>query len=414
VSGGTDPTPPRSALALVLDRSFGPYFFGNLASNIGTWFQQITAAIVVFDLTGSTFMVGMVGVSQFLPSLLLAPWTGTAADRYDRRRLLLGAQAVAGMAAGSLAVVTAVVGLDRFPGAWPVLATAGLVGLMNAISTPAQNALVHALVPGPDLDQAIALNSVTFNLARAVGPALGAAVLVSWGAAVAFGVNAFSYAALVAGLAVIRIPPLPRPPRSSVWGGFRRLRDDPVLAMLLVGLAALGFGADPLITLTPALADELAGASSTNPDALVGILISFFGLGAVLGTAVVGRIRRRWRQVPVAVTGLGLLAGGLVTLALAPVTGVALAGMVVMGLGYLLAITTLTSAMHARVTEDLRGRVMALWGVAFLGTRPLAAFMNGAVADLVSVEASTLLAASAVAACGLALWRRVPADATGS
>jgi hypothetical protein len=116
----------------------------------------------------------------------------------------------------------------------------------------------------------------------------------------------------------------------------------------------------------------------------------------------------------VAVSGLGLLAGGLVTLALAPLTGVALAGMVVMGLGYLLAITSLTSAMHARVPEDLRGRIMALWGVAFLGTRPVAAFVNGAVADLVSIEAATLVAASAVAACGVVLWRRVPAGATGS
>lgn len=394
----------------MVDRSFGPYFFGNLASNIGTWFQQITAAIVVFDITGSTFMVGLVGVSQFLPSLLLAPWTGSAADRFDRRRLLLGAQSVAGIAAGSLAVVTATIGLDRFPAAWPVLATAGLVGLMNAVSTPAQQALVPALVPPEDLDQALALNSVTFNLARAIGPALGAAVLVTSGPSVAFGVNALSYIALVAGLAVIRIPTLPRPPRSSVWVGFRRVRDDPVLAMLLVGLTALGFGADPMITLTPALAERLA--TTASPDALVGLLISAFGAGAVLGTLVVGRIRRRWTHIPVAVSGLGLLAAGLVALALAPVPAAALTGMVVAGFGFLLAVTSLTSAMHARVPEELRGRIMALWGVAFLGSRPVAAFVDGAVADLVSPEVATLVAASAVAVCAVALWRRVPAHAT--
>lgn len=399
-------TVPRSTLALVTDRRFGPYFAGNLASNIGTWFGQVTAAVVVFEITDSTFMVGLVAVSQFLPSLVLAPWTGVAADRYDRRRLLIVAQAIAAFALAVLSAVTITVGLEGFPNAWPVLATAFVVGLVNAVSVPAQQALVPALVPPADLDQAVALNSVTFNLARAVGPALGAGVLVAWGPGPAFSVNALSYAVLVVALLTIRTESAPRPPRSSIWSGIRHLRADPTLGVLLVGVTALGFGADPIITLTPALAEGLVDDTFTNSDALVGFLISAFGVGAVAGTLVVGRLRIRYGHLPVAMAGLGLLVVGIVVLALAPTAAIGLAGLAVGGAGFLLGVTCLTSAMLLRTPEELRGRIMALWGVAFLGSRPVAAFIDGIVADLVSPRAATLVAASAVAVCGFFLRRQ--------
>ncbi|MGA7270969.1 MAG: MFS transporter [Acidimicrobiia bacterium] len=390
--------PPRNSAALVADRTFGPYFAGNLSSNIGTWFQQVTAAVVMFNLTGSTFMVGMVGVSQFLPALVLAPWTGAAADRFNRKRLLVGAQTVAAVATGLLAVVTLTLGLDRFPIAWPVLATAFVVGLVNAVSVPAQQALVPALVPTQDLDQAVALNSVTFNLARAVGPALGTVVLVAWGAGSAFAVNSFSYLLLVAGLLVIRPRPITRPKRTSIWAGFPLLRADPTLVVLLVGVLALGFGSDPVLTLTPALASKLS-APATDTAGLVGILISAFGAGAVVGTLLVARLRVRWGQVRVSIGGLTLLAAGMVGLALAPSTWTAVTALVVGGAGFLFGVTGLTTAIHLRIQEEFRGRIMALWGVAFLGSRPIAAFIDGLVADLVSPEAATLLMVLVVVAC---------------
>lgn len=399
---------PRATIVLVVDRTFGPYFVGNLSSNIGTWCQQLTAAVVVFDLTGSTFMVGLVGVSQFLPSLLLAPWTGAAADRFDRRRLLLGGQTAAAITAGVLATVTLTVGLERFPAAWPVLATALVLGLAHAMSTPAQQALVPALVPPSDLDQAVALNSVSYNLARAVGPAIGAAILVAWGPGAAFAFNSATYLVLVAGLLLIRSARLERPARASIWVGFRHLRTDPTLAVLLVGITALGFGIDPVLTLTPALSRKLTDATFSNPDGLVGLLISAFGAGAVTGTLLVARARMRWGQINVAGAGLGLLAAGIVGLAVAPSAWLALGSLVVAGIGFLFGVTSLTSAMHVRIPEQLRGRIMALWGVAFLGSRPVAAFIDGAVADLSSPEAATFLAAGAVLACMVVVMARVP------
>jgi MFS family permease len=400
---------PRSAPALVADRNFGPYFVGNLASNVGTWCQQITAAVVVFDVTGSTFMVGLVGVSQFLPSLVAAPWTGAAADRFDRRRLLLSAQIAAATAVAALATLTLTVGLERFTAAWPVLLTALVVGFAHAVSTPAQQALVPALVPAVDLDQAVALNSVTYNLARAVGPAIGAAILVTWGAGAAFGVNALSYLVLVAGLLLIRPRQVSRPARSSMWVGFRHLRTDPTMAFLLVGITALGFGVDPVLTLTPALAQKLTDTTFSNPDGLVGFLISAFGAGAVIGTLLVGRVRVRWGHMPVAAAGLALLAAGILGLAFAPLAWVALGCLVLAGIGFLFGVTCLTSLMHIRIPEEIRGRIMALWGVAFLGSRPVAAFLDGAVADLVSPEAATLVAAGVVLTGMVVLVTRLPA-----
>jgi predicted MFS family arabinose efflux permease len=294
---------------------------------------------------------------------------------------------VAAMATGLLAVVTLTLGLDRFPVAWPLLATAFVVGLVNAVSVPAQQALVPALVPTQDLDQAVALNSVTFNLARAVGPALGTVVLVAWGAGSAFAVNSFSYLLLVAGLLVIRPRPITRPKRA-----------DPTLVVLLVGVMALGFGSDPVLTLTPALASKLS-APATDTAGLVGILISAFGAGAVAGTLLVARLRVRWGQVRVSIGGLVLLAVGMVGLALATSTWLAVAALVLGGAGFLFGVTGLTTAIHLRIQEEFRGRIMALWGVAFLGSRPVAAFIDGVVADLISPKAATLLMVLVVVAC---------------
>lgn len=399
---------PRPTPALVADRTFGPYFAGNLASNIGTWCQQITAAVVVFNVTGSTFMVGLVGVSQFLPSLVLAPWTGVAADRFDRRRLLLRAQALAALAAGVLALLTLTMGLDRFPAAWPVLAATLVIGLCNAVSTPAQQALVPALVPPIDLDGALALNSVSYNLARAVGPAIGAAVLVAWGAGWAFGLNAVSYLIFVGALILVSVPSIPKPVgRQSIWTGLRQLRTDPTLAVLLIGITALGFGIDPVLTLTPAIAQTLQDSTFDNPDALVGLLISSFGAGAVLGTLIVARVRIRWGHLPVAASGLGFVAVGALGLAFSPVAWMALAFMVLGGVGFLFGVTSLTSAMHVRIPEEIRGRIMALWGVAFLGSRPVAAFVDGAVADLVSPQVATIVSTSVVVVCLMVLIRLI-------
>lgn len=390
----------RSSWALIRDRTFGVFFVGNLVSNCGTWLQNVAAAIVVYRLTGSNTLVGAVSMLQFAASLLLAPWAGALSDRMDRRLLLVWGQVISIVAASGLAIWTAAVGIEGLPGPWPIFATAAVIGVGWAISVPTMQALVPALVDDADLDQAIALNSITFNIARAIGPALGAVTLVTLGAAATFGLNALSYAVLIVALMLIRPREITRPKTrgdGSVRECLRYVRGEPVLFVLLIGVTALGFGTDPVNTLSPAMADELGGG-----DALVGWLVSAFGIGAAGMAFGVGTVRKRIALGPLGVIGLLVLAAGLFAFAASPVVGVALGALVLAGIGFLLALTALTTELQRRVPEALLGRVMALWTVAFLGSRPVAALLDGALGDAIGPRAATAVAGGLTA--GVAAW----------
>lgn len=401
----------RGTAALLRDRTFGPFFFGNLTSNIGIWFQNVAAAVVVFQLTRSAVMVGAVSVMQFAPAMVLAPWAGALTDRVDRRGLLLVGQSISAVSAGVLAGWTLLVGMDGLPGPWPILVATMGVGLGNALSIPSMQALIPALVPTRDLDQAIALNSVTFNLARAVGPALGAFTLVALGAGAAFGVNALTYLALITALLMIRPRPVEREASAdrSVRGGLRYVRRNRTVAVLLLGVGALGIGSDPIYTLTPSIADGLVAAGRTvlvtRPDALVGLLVSAFGLGAVAATLLVRWTRERFGLLEVGVAGLVLLGVGMEGLALSTHELAALVSLTASGFGFLLAIACLTTLLHIEVPEELRGRVMALWGVAFLGSRPVAALLDGGIADLTSPSVAAAVAGLLTGGIALIVWR---------
>ncbi len=397
---------PRGSSALLRDPTFGPFFAGNLVSNCGTWFQNVAAAVVVFNLTRSALLVGAVSVMQFLPSLVLAPWAGAVTDRVDRRRLLLASQLLSAAAAGGLAVWTALVGVEGLPGPWPVLAAALVIGVGYAFSVPAMQALVPALVPPRDLDAAIALNSVTFNVARAVGPALGAVALVALGPAAAFGVNTVSFLALIVALIVIRPRAVERRTGGdgSVREGLRYVRADRTTLLLLIGVTGLGFGTDPVNTLSPPMAAALGGS-----DALVGWLVSAFGFGAAASAFGVRAVRRRVSLERLGPAGLALLAAGMVGFAASPGPVAAILSLAMSGVGFLLAITALTTRIQLRIEDSMRGRVMALWSVAFLGSRPVAALVNGGIGDLVGPRAGVAVAAAITLAMAVVV-RRAPAD----
>ncbi|MEX2375211.1 MAG: MFS transporter [Dehalococcoidia bacterium] len=396
----------RPPLALLRDPVLGPFLAGSLTSNVGTWMQNVAAAIVVFDLTGSAFFVGLLVAAQFGPALLLSPWAGALADRVDRRLLLIASQTLAGMAALVLALWTAISGPEGLPGPWPLFGAAVLIGIGYAFSIPSLQALVGALVDRPDLEGALALNSVSFNLARAVGPATGALVMVTWGPAAAFGLNAATYAVFILVLALmprrkVELRDASRGTGSdgSVREGFRFVLADRPLLLLIVGVGALGFASDPVNTLAPAVADALGGG-----DALVGMLVSAFGVGSVLAATVVTWVRRRVSQGMVALVGLGMLSAGMAALAVAPQPVTAVTSLAVAGFGFLLAITSLTAQIYARVPDDYRGRVLALWGVAFLGSRPLAGLVDGALADEFSAHIAVAFAAGVGFAATTVFW----------
>lgn len=406
----TSPEASRTPIKLLTDRSFGPYFAGKLASSFGVWVQNIVMAIVMFRLTGSALAVGAVSMLQFIPQVLISPWAGALSDRVDRRHQLMVGRLISTTAASTLAIWTGVTGVAGLPGPGLILGAALALGIGFSISAPAMHSLVPSLVPPKDLDGAIALNSVTGNIARGAGPALGTATLLLLGPAVAFGLSAAAHASYIIALASIRARPVDRASGGdrSVRAVLRYVRGTPVMGALLLGATALGFAVDPVITLTPPLAAVLGGG-----EALVGTLASAFGIGAAVTIVFLTRIRRRLGLARLGLVGLSVTAAGLAGLAVSPTAEVAVSAMFVAGCGFLLATTSLVSRLQRRVPEELRGRVMALWGVASVGSRPFAALVNGTLADFVSVRLAFLFSAALSVAAAVFVWRKAPVSRIG-
>jgi MFS family permease len=393
---------PAAAFALMRRRTFGPYFLGNALSASGTWFQNLAAALLIFRQTHSEFLLGVLNFSQFIPILVLAPWAGGAADRWNRRALLLVSQSVAIVLSGGLGL------LAHFDLASPavVIGAAVALGVVSAFSAPAQQALIATLVDEPEVPTAVALNSMTFNLARVVGPATAAVTVEYLGIPAAFGLNAASYLLFVG--ALLLIGPQPQELADRTVGHLRAsldlLRRRPQLLVFLLIVAAVGFASDPVNTLAPAWAHAFG-----RKDTVAGYIIGAFGAGAVTaGFVVAGRVGGSRRRM---FSTLLLLGGGMVTFALTPWLPVALPVLFVAGIGYLASNTHATSRLQLGVEPWERGRIMALWSVAFLGVRPFASIVDGAIASAFGVRvAGVLLALPALACAG---WMVVRARTRG-
>jgi MFS family permease len=392
-------TGPTSAWQVLRTRNFGPYFVGNAMSASGTWFQNLAASIFVYQLTHSALLLGVLNACQFGPVLLLTPWTGRLADAYDRRRLLIATQTVA-VAVSALLAALVWAGVAT---TWVMIGFAAALGTITAVSSPAQMALVGSLVPRDSLTQAVALNSMTFNVARAAGPALAAAVIAIFGIAPAIAINSLSYLALALALLVITPSPVPKVRRSSFRDSIAMLRVDPRLAGYLAIVMAVGMTSDPVNTESPAIAHVFG-----YPPVWAGAVVGCFGLGAVLAAATTsGRLGRSDRQLA---ASLLLFGSGMLLMAISPWFPLALAFVLGAGFGYLSANATATARLQLGVAEEQRGRIMALWSVAFLGTRPFASIVDGVIAGWAGVRVATaVLALPVLVAAALLVRSRVAA-----
>jgi MFS family permease len=284
-----------------------------------------------------------------------------------------------------------------------IIVFAAVLGVANAFTTPAMMAFVPSLVDSAHLSGALALNSVTFNIGRAIGPVLAAIVIGTAGPAWAFGINSLSYLALV--LALTRVRALVPQARPSTNPRLREsialvIRDRRLLA-LLYAIFAMNVATDPPVTLGPAFMDEL-----NHPDSLAGLLIGAFGAGAVVVAFTVAHGLARTRKT----VGMCLLVtgAGIAGFAVSPNLGLAMLCLFVMGLGYLATNTVATSRLQLEVEDVQRGRIMTLWSIAFLGARPIASIIDGAIAAAAGVRvASFCMALPAFAGAAVfLLWRR--------
>lgn len=356
------------------------------------WIHNLVAAVLVYELTNSALFVGLVSVAQFGPNLVLAPLSGAQADRGDRKQQIISGRVITASASGGLALWIWLAGLDGTVGAWIVVGTALVTGIGSVTGGPAMQAILPSLVRPNELEAAVAINSIPPTLGRAVGPAIGAAVAAFGGPAAAFAIASLGHIAFA--LMVMRLPIARHAVQRadgdhSAFGGLRYLRIDRTLIVLLMGTTAVGIGADPAITLSPSLSALLS-----DGPALVSIFATAFGIGAGLAFPLLPLLSRRLGRHRLAATGLTLMGIGMITLAVAASPQLAAVGFAIAGIGMTLAIISLSTQLQQRVPDYMRGRIMALWSVAFLGSRPLAGAVNGAVADVLTVEAALTLVAA--------------------
>lgn len=385
----------RGSWSLLRDPVVGPFLLGKLLSMTGMWAHNITAAIVVFQLTGSATLVGAVSIAQFLPQFALSPWSGARADRAERRRQLVVGRIITAAGSGALALWIATAGLSGGLGASVVIAAGLMVGVGFAVGGPALEALLPSMVRPSELGTLVSLNILPPTLGRTLGPALGGLLATAGGPTVAFAVAAAGhllFAVIVA--AVVRDAPRVPPTDTSMRSGLRRVRKDPALAALLVGTAAVGVGADPAMTLSPSIAESFGGGSQ-----LVGALSSAFGVGAAAAFLVLTPCRRAIGLGRMAPGGLLLLAAGLAGLALSGQPLTALLCFAIAGVGMTMSLSALTILIQHRSPDSIRGRIMALWAMAFMGARPVAAPVNGVVADTLSTSAALVGAAVVLLVC---------------
>lgn len=389
---------PGAAWRVIRSRNFGPYFVGNATSASGTWFQNLAALILVARLTHSAFWLGFLNFSQFVPVLVLSPLAGAVADRYDRRQVLLFTQVVAAALSAGLAAVAWV----GTPTLWVVIGFSAAIGVTTAFAAPLQQALIMTLVEREDVPQAVALNSMTFNLARVVGPVLATAVIVTLGIPWAFALNSLSFLLLVGALVIVRPREHDRAHRSSLRESFGLLRADPRLAAFLLIVMAVGFASDPVNTEAPKFATAFG-----RSDTWSGIIVGVFGAGAVTAALLVaGRVAGTRGRMAMTLASLGV---GVVLFSVTPWLPVAFVFLFCAGVGYLSSNSAATTRLQLGVAENQGGRIMALWSIAFLGLRPIASLTDGALAGAFGVRtAGCVLALPALAGSVAVLRVRRP------
>ena len=382
-------------------RNFRIFLGGQFVSLIGTWMQTVAHGWLVYTLTGSAFLVGLVPALGGLPILLFTLYGGVLADRVDKRKFIILLQALMLCEAVALAVLTAT---GHVTVMW-VIVLAVVFGFLTAFEVPARQAFVADLVGRRDLMNAIALNSAVFNLSRVLGPAIAGVLISAAGVAAAFFANAASYLAVLVSLMRIRLPA--RPPaegsaiRSTLREALDHVRADPEPRALLLLTAVMSIFGYPFIAMLPVFAGAAVGVEAAG----YGALVSAVGVGAAAGALALAAAGGRLRQSKLAMDAAGLFALALGGAAMVP--GMVPAGALLTCAGCAMALQSIAANTHLQrsAPDHLRGRVMGLYSFVALGLAPFGTLQAGWVAEHFGVRASFLGGAFVIAAAAAFLAR---------
>ena len=393
-----------SSLAILRIRDFRVLWTATMLSFLGTWLQRVASAWLMLELTGSALWVGLMAAASTLPVLLLGLLGGAFADLFDRRRVLLGAQTVSGVVAMAMAVLWF---LDLLtPG---ILFSLGVgMGVGTALGNPAWLAFVSDLVPPRMLADAVALNAASFSASRAIGPAIGGVMVALYGPGVPFLLNSLSYFGVVVALSLLRTTGWQgrrdAGVGTAITAGLRVAWHSPVIRRLLGLAVAFALSTAVVQAVLPNLTSDELGEGSR----VYGIFLAAMGIGAVLAMAPRRRVSARLGRLllPLAMGSFGV-AGILVGLSSSVVLTTVV--MTFAGVFWIWVITNVSSTIQLAVPPDIRGRIMSIWTMAFVGCVSIGSIVAGALADAIGIrEAIVWLSAGTVVVGVTAVFLVVP------
>jgi len=395
------------ALRALEHRNFQLFFSGQLISLIGTWMQNVAQSWLVYRLTGSPLWLGSVGFASQIPVFLASPLGGIVADRYNRHRVVIATQT----ASMILAFILAALALTHIH-VWEIFVLAALLGIVNAFDIPGRQAFLVEMVGRGDLMNAIALNSSMFNGARIMGPAIAGILVAKIGEGWCFFANGVSYIAVIVGLLMMRVAKRAERPTGSpiahMIEGFRFVRQtEPIRALLLL-LGLVSLVAMPYTVLMPIFAAKILHGGGEHLAVIMGshdlgavrlgILMGATGVGAMLGALTLAArtgVHGLGRWVTFSCAGFGV---SLIAFALSKNFWLSTALLVPVGFGMMLQMSSSNTLIQAMVPDQLRGRVMSVYSMMFMGMAPFGAFFGGALADRIGAPATVSM--GAIAAIG--------------
>jgi MFS family permease len=393
-----------ATLRALRHRNFQLFFSGQLISLIGTWMQSVAQAWLVYRLTGSSFLLGSVGFASQFPVFLVAPLGGIVADRRNRQRVVIGTQTASMILAFILAVLT----LTGKVQVWHIFVLAAMLGVVNAFDIPGRQAFLVDMVGKEDLMNAIALNSSMFNGARIIGPAIAGVLVAKIGEGWCFFSNGISYIAVIIGLFLMRVsPPTYRgkaSPLAHIIEGFRFVRHTAPIRAILLLLGLVSLVAMPYTVLMPIFADRILHGGARA----LGILMGATGVGALLGALTLATktdVRGLGRWVAYSCAGFGV---SLILFAFCRNLWLSASLLLPVGFCMMLQMSSSNTLIQTMVPDHLRGRVMAVYSMMFMGMAPFGAFFAGALADRLGAPLTVTMGAVAGIGGAALFWLRLP------
>ena len=373
-------------------RDFRLLWSGAFLSNVGTWVHTTALLWYVHQLTHSNAWVGAVNLASFLPILLFVIYAGSLADRVDRRKLIIATQVVMMAAALGLAVATSL-GQSSLA---LIMALTILMGVAFVFNFPAWRAMVPDLVPPKDLLNGIALDAAQFNMARFIGPALGAVIISVWSVAGAFYINAASFLAVIAALLMIRARPVTAPMQASstrahIMEGFSYLRANLWAVKLLTILMLEAIFGISIVVLLPAISSDVLHGGSL----LYGFLVGAIGLGAVVGAPLVTWLNKRFAERDIIKVSLAAFSVILMVVAVSKNDALTISMAFLIGVTFLAASASINTVLQSRVERNMRGRIMSFYILVFQGTSPLGGLLLGYISDRTSTPFAVAIGAGA-------------------